>query len=510
MKYLIKILHITLFTTLLIGCSGISDGLEHKNSDDSGDASYSYSININNSSEYIYVRDATLIINSGDAVYMRFSNDDISWTEWEPVCEEKSWILTGMNSSKTVYAEFRKPDDQIVKVSDSIEFVEKIFSKNNNPDELFGISVDVSGDGNTVIAGGENSPYTSSLGFTYNPGTANIYVYDGIRWNISVLSLVGASDGDLYGKSVSLNDSGNIAFVGSPGYDGGRGRVLMFSYDSVSHSWQFIDEVVGDADSSLGNSVAVSGNGNILAVSAVTGNSRKGEVKVYSVAGTTGLTLLGSFSAGDGEAEDRFGCDVSISNDGSVIVVGAEQKKVGVYTNSGKIYVYRKVSSVYVSTSLQCSVSDYNIFFGCSVSISDDGDIVCSGARGDSSEKGLVYVFRYDSLSDVYTSYTISDSNGSMGDQFGYSVECSGDGSSIWIGSPYFDYIFNDAGKVSKYSFDGGSYYKEDEYLASESTYQKLLGYSTAISDSENVKVFGAIGDMLNSSDCGSCYIFRE
>jgi len=489
------------------GCSGISDGLQHKNEDKNSPLLFVYSITVNNFKDVTYTRDVEISINPGEASEVRFSNDQINWSSWESAVTFKTWVIPGNNSVKTVYVEFRKNGITINSAYDDIEFIEKLLPETFMDHDNFGTSVAISADGTTVIMGGENFSVANAMGFTYKPGGAIIYKYDGIRWNAAVLVPNGASDGDKFGASVSLNGDGNLAIIGSPGFNDEQGRILMYRYNSTSGQWEFKTYVTGAADSCFGNSVALSRNGQFALGGAVSGNSRKGEAILYSVLPSS-LSFLRAFYAADGAAEDRFGCSVSVNNDASVIVAGAEQKKVLSFTNSGKIYVFKGAGASYTQSEIIYNNPDYSFFFGCSTSVSSDGTVICAGAKGSFFEKGSVYVFRFDGTG--YIQYDVLDVAGSASDQFGYSVALSADGNSVIAGSPYADIGTTDSGKLIRFNFNGSDYVRADEYFSTDPTFEKHLGISAAINDSKDVHIGGAIKDVYNLKACGTSYVFRN
>ena len=65
---------------------------------------------INGGDEYTNSRDVELTVSSTDdtlVAEMRFSNDDHTWSPWEPYNESQSWQLSNGDGRKTVYAQFR-------------------------------------------------------------------------------------------------------------------------------------------------------------------------------------------------------------------------------------------------------------------------------------------------------------------------------------------------------------------------------------------------------------------
>lgn len=486
------------------GCSAITEGLQHVSKTNNRP---DYSIVINNFQDITYTRDVEISVNPGEASEIRFSNDGINWSTWESIIILKQWVLSERSSLKTVYAEFRKEGLTTNSASDDIEFIEKLLPETFRDNDNFGTSVAVSADGTTAIMGGENFSVTNGLGFTYRPGGAIIYKYDGIRWNSTVLVPDGASENDKFGASVSISADGNLAVVGSPGFNSNSGRVLMYRYNSISGIWEYKASVSGSASSYFGNSLALSKDGQFALCAAVYGNMRKGEAFLYSVL-PAGLSPVRAFNAADGLAEDRFGCSVSVNNDASVIVIGAEQRKVSDFTSSGIIYVFKNTGASWSQIEIQCDNPDYNVYFGCSTSVSSDGNVICAGAKGAFLEQGSMYVFRFDGLN--YIQYSIPDAAGSAGDQFGYSAAVSGDGSTVIAGSPYADKGTPESGKLIRYVFDGSDYVKTDEYYSTDPNFGKHLGISAAISDTCILYISGAIKDIYSSKQCGTSYVFRN
>ncbi len=84
-------------------------------------ASASLYISINNGAPYATSTDVSLTLDydvqDGE---MCFSNDDVSWTEWESYSSSRTWTLTPGEGDKTVYAQFRSNFMYSIKDSDTI------------------------------------------------------------------------------------------------------------------------------------------------------------------------------------------------------------------------------------------------------------------------------------------------------------------------------------------------------------------------------------------------------
>ena len=146
-------------------------------------------------------------------------------------------------------------------------------------------------------------------------------------------------------------------------------------------------------------------------------------------------TTVGSNILGE-TASDHLGHKVAISGDGSVIAISAPDND-GNGTNSGKVYVYKinGGSWVKIGEFLGGAAGDK---LGESISLSDDGSVIAIGAclnDGNGTDSGHVRVYEYDGSGSSWTQIG-SDLDGSAaGDLYGRSVSLSDDGSVVAIGS---------------------------------------------------------------------------
>ncbi len=138
------------------------------------------------------------------------------------------------------------------------------------------------------------------------------------------------------GLGASLDISGHLLAVGAPGYQGGRGAVLVFD---IRTGKQLLRVVNGaGAPNALGSSVAL-GEG-IVAAGApdtnVPGNSdQQGEVQIYNLAdGSLKSVLVGSSPS---EPGDQFGSRVAIQ--GRQLAVGAPEATSMGFSKAGAAYL---------------------------------------------------------------------------------------------------------------------------------------------------------------------------
>jgi hypothetical protein len=142
---------------------------------------------------------------------------------------------------------------------------------------------------------------------------------------------------------VSLSNDGSVLAIGATGNDGNgydSGYVRVYIWDGTTYLQHGSDIDGKSAYDSSGWSVSLSNDGSVLAIGARNngGNGNdSGHVRVYSWDGTTYLQRGSDI---DGEAAYDFsGQSVSLSNDGSVLAIGAVYNG-GYGSGSGHVCVY--------------------------------------------------------------------------------------------------------------------------------------------------------------------------
>ena len=124
-----------------------------------------------------------------------------------------------------------------------------------------------------------------------------------------------------------------------------------------------------------------------------------GHVRVYQYASSSWSQLGGDI---DGEAAyDKSGKSISLSDDGTILAVGAYYNDGG-GTNAGHVRVYKYASGSWSQLGGDIDGEAANDFSGWSVSLSDDGTILAVGAYrndGGGTDAGHVRVYKYASSS---------------------------------------------------------------------------------------------------------------
>jgi len=216
----------------------------------------------------------------------------------------------------------------------------------------------------------------------------------------NVISPTDASAGDSFGGAVALSAAGKPLAVGAL-YDDVSGNADQGSvtvYGRSGKSW--VEEKVlvaenGSAEDWFGYSVAVSADGNTLAIGAVyadvNGNKDEGAVSVFARSGGA-WSLQKTLNISGGSAGDLFGYAVALSADGSTLAVGAISDDVNANVDQGSVSVFARTGTAWKEQqviTLDNGTASGN--FGWSVSLSTDGNTLAAGGPNQGAGKAAVF-----------------------------------------------------------------------------------------------------------------------
>ena len=308
--------------------------------------------------------------------------------------------------------------------------VAKLTASDGASEDLFGVSVAISGD--TVVVGA----YYADVGGNRGQGAAYVFEpnYGGTD-NWGQVKKLTASDGaawDLFGVSVSI--SGDTIVVGAnAGGDGRQGAAYVFERShGGANNWGQVAKLTasdGAAWDYFGGPVAVSGDTVVVGAhqADIDGNSEQGAAYVFerNQGGANNWGQVKKLTASDGAAWNYFGLSVSLS--GNTVVVGAfEANAAYVYErNQGGMDNWGQVKK------LTASDGTAGDLFGVSVAIS--GDTVVVGADyadvGSNSEQGAAYVYErnHGGADNWGLVKKLVASDGTAEDWFGHAVSLNAD-----------------------------------------------------------------------------------
>ena len=351
-----------------------------------------------------------------------------------------------------------------------------------------GWSVALSGDG-TIIAVG--APYNDGDSSKINIGRVRVYKYENHKWTQLGSDIDGDKQNGRFGYSLSISDDGTIIAVGAPNYQnssGTQGLVRTYQYSSSSWSQLGGDLVAESSGDEYGTAVSLSGDGSIVAIGGPD-NANGGHVRVFEYSSGS-WTQLGDDIDGESSG-DKSGYSVSLSNDGTIVAIGAYANYGGA-TASGHVRIHKYESGTWTQLGGDIDGDEVEDRSGNSISLSSDGTRVAIGAwtNDDNGElSGHVRVFEYSSGS--WTKLGSNIVGEASSDRFGHSVSISSDGSKFAAGAIYNDGAGNGSGhiRVFEYSTSSTSWIKVGSDIDGKVETDEI-GFSVAISN-DGTKVAG-------------------
>ena len=313
----------------------------------------------------------------------------------------------------------------------------------NNEEFTYGMNM--SNDGLRLAMGGR---YNDTDG--YRRGCVRIYdwqpqMFDGWSggWYQYYPTIYGEAAGDESGHDVHISPDGKRVFVGGPYNDDAGSDAGHFRAYSVPRL--FWNQRGNTIDPPLQNSTAgdcaVSLSDDGLRVAYGMDSTNYGVVEVHEYDETTGLWSQMGSTFQSPAFNDDFGRSVALSGDGSILAIGIAGQNNAI----GVVQVYEWSGTVWNQLGSDLTGTSANDDFGYAVGLSQDGTRLIVGAPFNDeagANTGEVKVFDWNGS---VWSQVGSDLNGvynaSISDWFGYAVDMAADGLSFVVGAPHTGYL---------------------------------------------------------------------
>jgi hypothetical protein len=364
---------------------------------------------------------------------------------------------------------FVKPDDFAGGWNSGVRFKTKLLASDGATNGLhLAYSVDISGDGGTIVAG---APALSFSGAAPPSGAAYVFLRPAGGWGsfavqtenarLAPAPQSGVDNRGSFGTSVAISSNGGAIAAGAPDM-----RVAGIHYGATyvflkpAVGWVNTSEtqrIQGAAGSYHGSSVAWSDDASTL-VAGATGENLAGgapddtgaaHVFVRNPGLAASYLAAARLTPSDGVPYDIFGWTITMSGNGTTVVVGAPGDSSDTIRPHGAAYVFVKppagwggpASSLTETAKLTTSDGGGNDSLGASVDISLDGNTIAAstfkGQNNPSAPQNGVYFFAKPAAgwSDA-TEDTKVMSPGAIGDWFGWSTSLSGNGAVAVAGAP--------------------------------------------------------------------------
>jgi hypothetical protein len=381
-----------------------------------------------------------------------------------------------------------------------------------------GMSVALSGDGNTALVGGpgENNADRDRSPSAGPAGAAWVFTRSGGAWIQQGNKLAGSTSekgGGLWsqGASVALSADGDTAIVGGPSDNSTTGAAWVFTRDGSAWTQQG-DKLIGTDVHRTGETPPTLGQGMAVALSAdgntaIVGGWRTEGAWVFTrkdgIWTQQGKKLVGSGAVGSA----RQGMSVALSGDGNTAIVGgwSDNTKTGaawVFARSGDIW--KQQGKKLVGTGAAGSACQ-----GMSVALSADGNTALVGGPADNPQDksvpfglgsaGAAWVFtRSSGMWTQQGSKLISA--GVKSARQGMSVALSADGNTATVGG-FADHDGVDAASV--FTRSDGRWTQEKKLTAAGAVGNSAA--SVALSGDGSIIMVGAAND---NGGVGAAWVF--
>src|SRR6202790_3242161 len=294
-------------------------------------------------------------------------------------------------------------------------------------------------------------------------------------------------------------------------------------------------------DNQFGSAIALSADGNTLAVSAtfedsaakgVNGVSKdravnSGAVYVYT-RDSKGWKQQAYLKASNTEEGAQFGNSLTLSADGNLLAVGSSleaSSAIGINGNqsdrsmpgAGAVYVFARAGAAWSQQAYLKSSNtggpDVGYRFGYAVSLSSDGSTLAVSETSDPSnatgingnqkntgapDSGAVFIFNHSGDTWSQQAYIKPWNTTTPNLLFGYSVGLNGD--TLGVGA------YNDEGRrgaVYVFTRNNGTWSQQMRVLATHGEVGDYLGCSLAISDDGNTILAGSVEDKFSQINTG-------
>jgi len=207
------------------------------------------------------------------------------------------------------------------------------------PGDFFGFATAFSLTGDRIAI---SAPNYDDNGNT-NSGVVRVFDYNGTGWEKVGNDILGLNGDDQFGFSLDLSGDGLSLVASSPGGDNGAssnvGIVEVFGLSNTTNQWTPIGEAIYgvDVDDRFGRSVAISDLGTRVAATSYTHDSSRGHVRVFDL-GVNGSWVQHGIDLDGVNMQDRFGhgrFGLALSGEGSMVACGSTR-----FQQSGQVRAF--------------------------------------------------------------------------------------------------------------------------------------------------------------------------
>ena len=308
------------------------------------------------------------------------------------------------------------------------------------------------------------------------------------------------------GASIALSADGNILAVGAPQDNTNIGATWVFARGGTT--WTQAPKLVGSGNVGManqGHAVALSADGSTLIVGGFTDNGNIGAVWVFTRSGTTWTQQGLKLTPTDASGNSNFGASVALSSDGNTALIGG----AGDNGDVGAAWVFTRNSSTWTQqgTKLVGTGEIGPGLFGAAVALSSDSNTALISGYNDNGGVGAAWVFTRSGSTWTQQGAKLTAGDESGPGQFGFAAALSSDGNTALAGG------YNDnggAGAAWAFTRSGSTWTQQGAKLVGTGAAGPggaLQGYSVALSSNGNA---AAVGGPTDNNNVGATWLFAR
>ena len=329
---------------------------------------------------------------------------------------------------------------------------------------------------------------------------------------------------EVYGWTVCISQDGTRMVAGGPGIRNSSnvitGGVHVYVFNNTTKKWDFeqkITEPLGSSYTLFGRNAVLDQTGTRLAVAGPNQNNGAGitavgVVYVFLRTGTT-WALEATLRPSDGAFKDWFGDALTIDDTGTRIAVGEPRGTVGTNVAQGAVYVYSRSGTTWTQEQkITDAAGTATSFFGRSVDISGNGSYLIIGSPakdvGGTRNSGAALVYLRSGTTWALQA-TLSATDKAAGDLYGSAVAISQAGDKAIIGAPKCTISgVTYAGAVYVHTRSGTTWSFSVKLSASDKTDNMQFGSNVDLNSTGTKMVVGANNKQVGSNpSAGGAYV---
>ena len=342
-------------------------------------------------------------------------------------------------------------------------------------------------------------------------GKVRVFDWNGSEWMQRGADILGSNQGDVFGESVSISADGNTIAVGAPSYlnpeylsdNGPEGYTRIFEWNGTVWNQKGADIIGELPNDTAGGSISLNAAGNVIAIGATSNSNNSGSMaghcRIYEWNGDSWIQRGADI---DGEAANDFSGSVSLNDVGSIVAIGAASNDAG-GTNSGQVRIFEWNGTSWIQKGSDIDSDTTNASFGYTISLDASGTtFIAGGFSFVNGALGFIKVYSWNGTDWIQKGETILGITGS--DFFGTAVDINNDGSIIAASS-----LTLENGNVRIFKFEDGAWLQQGDFILGESE-NVQVGRSLSLNADGSIIAAGTQFNDGNGQSAGHVRVFEN